>query len=46
MSNPNYILDKKEYNSLLDLTLFELTIAEQVYIDSLKPSLNGSIYAN
>lgn len=43
--NPNYILTMKEYNILLDLTLYELTIAEQVYMDIIQPSLNGSVYA-
>ena len=45
-SNPNYVLTKNEYDFLLDLTLYELTIAEQVYIDVIQPSLNGSFYAN
>jgi len=27
------------------LNLYELTIAEQVYIDTIKPTLNKSIYA-
>jgi len=44
--NPNYILIREEYVFLLDLTLYELTIAEQVYIDAIQPSLNGSYYAN
>jgi hypothetical protein len=44
--NPNHGLTKGEYDFLLDLTLYELTIAEQVYIDEIKPSLNGSLYAN
>jgi hypothetical protein len=43
--NPNHALTKVEYEFLLDLTLYELTIAEQVYIDEIKPSLNGSLYA-
>lgn len=37
---------KEEFAFILDLTLYELTIAEQVYIDAIKPSLNGSYYAN
>lgn len=44
--NPNYKLTKKEYEFLLDLTVSELTIAEQVYMYALLPSLNGSYYAN
>lgn len=28
------------------LNLYELTIAEQVYIDTIKPTLNESIYVN
>lgn len=37
---------KEEYDFLFDLTLYELTIAEQVYVDAIQPSLNGSFYAN
>lgn len=44
--NPNHILTKIEYDSLQDLTLYELTIAEQIYLDAYKPTLNGSLYAN
>ena len=44
--NPNYVITKDEYDFLLDLTLYELTIAEQVYIDEIQPSLNSSFYAN
>ena len=44
--NPNYVLNKDEYNFLFDLTLYELTVAEQVYIDHIQPTLNGSFYAN
>lgn len=42
----NHILSKKEYEALLDLTLYELTIAEQTYLDAIRPSLNSSLYAN
>lgn len=44
--NPNYKLTKKDYDFLLDLTIYDLTIAEQVYMAALLPSLNGSNYAN
>ena len=44
--NPNHFLTKEEYYFLLDLTLYELTLAEQVNIDEIKTSLNGSFYAN
>lgn len=44
--NPNHVLTKDEYDSLLDLTLYELTIAEQAYMDAIQPTLNGSFYAN
>lgn len=44
--NPNHIITKTEYNYLQDLTLYELTIAEQIYMDIIQPSLNSNIYAN
>lgn len=44
--NPNYVLNFDEYLILILLNLYELTIAEQVYIDTIKPTLNGSLYAN
>lgn len=45
--NPNYVLNYDEYLILILLNLYELTIAEQVYIDTIKPTLNEneSIYA-
>ena len=44
--NPDHILTEIEFKSLQDLTLYELTIAEQIYLDAYKPTLNGSLYAN
>lgn len=44
--NPFYVLNLNEYEILKLLAIYELTIAEQVYLDKIKPNLNKNIYAN
>lgn len=44
--NPSHALTEREIKILTELTLYELTIAEQVYIDAFQPSLNGNFLAN
>lgn len=44
--NPEYTLTEKDLLILRYLTSYELTIAEQLYLDSYKPTLNGSLLAN
>jgi hypothetical protein len=39
---PNHVLTKSEYQSLFYLSVYELTIAEQIYLDFLQPTLNNN----
>lgn len=43
---PNDILTAKDLQVLQYLTLYELTLTEQLYLDLFKPSLNKSLLAN
>jgi hypothetical protein len=44
--NPFYVLNLNEYEILKLITTYELTIAEQVYLDKIQPNLNQNIYSN
>ena len=43
---PNYVLTDKDLKILQLLTSYELTVIEQIYLDTFNPSLNSSLLAN
>lgn len=44
--NPYYVLNFNEYKLLSLLNLYEITIAEQIYMDLIQPTLNNNLFAN
>ena len=44
--NPYYVLNSNEYKLLSLLNLYEITIAEQIYMDFIQPTLNNNLFSN